>query len=257
MQTRSGRLGYTVAGQGASTILLFNGAGVVLEGWHALYPGIEKLGTVFAWNRFGMQGSDGPRARQTGAAVIASLRELLGYAGLRPPYLLVGHSLGGLYANLFARLYPAETSGVVLLEATHPADHALLKQHQPQLVRALANVLSLPRRLFQRNVEAELACVEDTVREIAAAGEFPPVPLRVVTGGMSPKGWLHSPATVAAKRMHQQELARLSPLGEQVIAHRSSHFPQLTEPDLVLDVIAGLARHPAPAVSASAATSPA
>jgi pimeloyl-ACP methyl ester carboxylesterase len=241
LQTRSGRLGYTVSGGGAPTILLFNGAGVGLEGWRALYPAIEKLGTVFAWNRFGMQGSDAPRARQTGALVLASLRELLGYAGLKPPYLLVGHSLGGLHANLFARLHPGETAGVVLLEATHPADHTLLQQHQPQLVRALANVLGLPRRLFQRNVEAELACVEDTVREIAAAGDFPPVPLRVVTGGMSPKGWLHSPAAVAAKRMHQQELARLSPLGEQVVAHRSAHFPQMTEPELVLKVIGQLA----------------
>jgi len=179
--------------------------------------------------------------------VLATLRELLGYAGLAPPYVLVGHSLGGLYANLFARLHPGETAAVVLLEATHPSDHALLKQHQPQLVRALANVLSLPRRLFQRNVEAELGCVEDTVREIASAGEFPAVPLRVVTGGMSPKGWLHSPAAVAARRMRQQELARLSPLGEQVIAHRSSHFPQLTEPELVVKVIADLAAATSPA----------
>jgi pimeloyl-ACP methyl ester carboxylesterase len=47
--------------------------------------------------------------------------------------------------------------------------------------------------------------------------------------------------------MHQQELARLSPLGEQVIAHRSSHFPQLTEPELVLSVIAELAAATSPA----------
>jgi pimeloyl-ACP methyl ester carboxylesterase len=243
LQTRSGRLGYTVSGQGSPTILLFNGAGVGLEGWQPLYPAIENLGTVFAWNRFGLLGSDDPPPRQTGTVVIASLRELLGYAGLEPPYLLVGHSLGGLYANLFARLHPRETAGVLLLEATHPADHVVLKQHEPQLVRALANVLTLPRRLFQRNVEAELAWVQDTVRELEAAGEFPPVPLRVVTGGLSPKGWLNSPGAVAARRMHQQELARLSPLGEQVIAHRSGHFPQMTEPELVLDVIAALSRN--------------
>jgi pimeloyl-ACP methyl ester carboxylesterase len=256
-QTRSGRLGYTVSGQGSPTMVLFNGAGVGLEGWQPLHPDIERLGTVLAWNRFGMQGSDPPARRQTGTVVIASLRELLGSAGLAPPYLLVGHSLGGLYANLFARLYPRETAGVLLLEATHPADHVVLKQHVPQLVRALANVLTLPRRLFQRNVEAELACVEDTVRELEAAGEFPAVPLRVVTGGLSPKGWLDSPGAVAARRMHQQELARLSPLGEQVIAHRSGHFPQLTQPDLVLDAIADLARSAAKSFSRPEATSPA
>src|SRR4051812_35601721 len=82
LQTRSGRLGYMLSGQGTPTIVLFSGAGVSLQGWEPLYPRIESLGTVFGWNRFGMQGSDPPPARQTGTTVIGSLRELLGYAGL-------------------------------------------------------------------------------------------------------------------------------------------------------------------------------
>jgi pimeloyl-ACP methyl ester carboxylesterase len=49
-----------------------------------------------------------------------------------------------------------------------------------------------------------------------------------------------SPAVVGARRANQQALARLSPLGEQVIAQKSGHFPQLTEPGLVLDVLADL-----------------
>jgi pimeloyl-ACP methyl ester carboxylesterase len=240
MQTRAGRLTYIVSGQGSPAILLFNGAGVSLEGWRPLYPQIEKLGTVFAWNRFGMQGSDAPGARQSGPVVLGSLRELLGYAGVEPPYVLVGHSLGGLYANLFARLHPRETAGVLFLEATHPEDHEALKGHEEQLVRALGKLQELPQFFFRENVAAELACVEDTVREIAAAGDFPPVPLRVVTGGLTPRGTQQSPAVVGAKRAHQDELARLSPLGEQVLAQKSGHFPQMTEPDLVLQVLEDL-----------------
>jgi pimeloyl-ACP methyl ester carboxylesterase len=49
-----------------------------------------------------------------------------------------------------------------------------------------------------------------------------------------------SPGAVGAKRANQQALARLSPRGEQVIAQQSGHFPQLTEPGLVLDVLRGL-----------------
>ncbi len=182
LQTRAGRLSYILSGQGPATFVLFNGAGVTLEGWRALYPEVEGLGQVFAWNRFGVQGSDPPRQRQSGAAVLAALRELLGYAGLAPPYVLVAHSLGGLYANLFARLHPQETAGVVFVEATHPDDHAVLKQHETQLVRALGHVAALPQRLFQKNVHSEIDAVGDTVREIAAAGPFPEVPVRVVTG---------------------------------------------------------------------------
>ena len=243
LQTRSGRLGFILSGSGQPTILLFNGAGVSLAGWTPLYPAIESLGTVFAWNRFGLQGSDEPRSRQSGTVVLGSLRELLGYAGLEPPYVLVAHSLGGLYANLYARLHPKEVAGVLFLESTHPQDHELLQKHEEQLVRSLEKVTALPQLLFRANVAAELASVEDTVREIESAGEFPDVPVRVVTGGLTPKGFMLSPGAVAEKRMHQQELARLSPRGQQVIAQQSGHFPQLAEPELVLRALRQVIAH--------------
>jgi pimeloyl-ACP methyl ester carboxylesterase len=240
LQTRRGRVSFMLSGDGAPAILLFSGAGVSLQGWETLYPGIESLGTVFGWNRFGMQGSDAPGERQTGAGVIGTLRELLSYAGVPPPYVLVAHSLGGLFANLFARLHPAEVAGVLFLEATHPDEGELLKKHEPQLVAALGRMLALPEAFFEANVHAELASVEETAREIACAGDFPEVPVRVVTGGLTPKSALDSPGAIGAKRAHQQELARLSPLGEQVIAQKSGHFPQLTEPELVLEVLGRL-----------------
>ena len=247
LQTRSGRLSYILSGRGSARMLLFSGAGMSLQGWEPLYPDIERLGRVLAWNRFGMQGSDAPREHQSGAVVIGSLRELLGYLDHPPPYVLVAHSLGGLFANLYARLYPQEVAGVLLVEATHPADHALLRKHETQTERALAKLLSLPQVFFKPNLHTELACVEDTVREIEAAGPFPEVPLRVVTGGLTPRAWMVSPAAVGARRANQQELARLSPLGEQVLAQKSGHFPQLTEPRLVLrvleDLLAGVGMH--------------
>jgi pimeloyl-ACP methyl ester carboxylesterase len=237
LRTRAGRIAYALSGRGPASLLLLNGAGVPLDGWRGLYPAIERWGRVLAWNRPGLPGSDAPRQRQGGARVVATLRELLAATRLPPPYVLVGHSLGGLYAQVFARLHPDEVAGVLFLEATHPADRTLLKQHETQLVRALGNVLSLPQQAFRANVHAELLGVEDTVRELDSAGPFPPVPVRVVTGGKSPPGWLMSPAAVGARRANQQALARLSPLGEQVIAQRSGHFPQLTEPGVVLNVL--------------------
>jgi pimeloyl-ACP methyl ester carboxylesterase len=241
MQVGAGRLAYIRSGQGPS-IVLFNGAGVTHDGWAALYPRIERLGTVLGWNRFGLKGSDPPRQPQTGRAVVASLRELLALTGLRAPYVLVAHSLGGLHANLFARLHPRETAGVLFLEATHPDDRAVLQQHETQMVRAIGRMVSLPQRLLRPNVHSELDCIDATVADLAAAPPFPPVPLRVVTGGRAPPAWMMSPAAVGARRAHQQALARLSPLGEQVIAQESGHFPQLTQPDLVLEVLADLVR---------------
>ena len=237
LQTRAGALEYVVSGCGPATLVLLNGAGVTLEGWRALYPGIERLGTVFAWNRFGVKGSDEPRRPQTGAVVVASLRELLAYAGLPPPYVLVAYSLGGLYANLFARLYPQEIAAVLFLEATHPRDQEVLQAHETRLTRALAGLFSLPQWLFRANLHSEIVAAARIVDEIAAAGPFPPIPVSVVTGSANPPKWLMAPSALQARRAHQRELAQLSPRGEQVIATRSGHFPQLREPGLVLAVL--------------------
>ena len=159
----------------------------------------------------------------------------------------MAHSLGGLYANLFARLHPDDVAGVLFVEATHPRDRAVLRAHETQLVRALGKVITLPQLLFKPNVHSELEGVDDTVREIEAAGPFPDVPVRVVTGGKTPPAWLMSPAAVGARRAHQQELARLSPHGKQVIAHESGHFPQLTQPQVVLEALRELAPGTEPA----------
>lgn len=242
-RTRFGALEYLLRRRdGGPTLVLISGAGVGLKGWSALFPAIESLGTVFAYNRFGIGGSDRPRSRQSGAAIVAALRELLAGAGVAPPYLLVGHSLGGLYANLFARFHPQEVCACLLLESTHPHDRTVLRQHEAQLLRALGNLLRRPQERFRANVHSELRWIDQTAAQIDAAGAFPPIPLTVMTGGRAPPVSLLPPAAARARRRRQQDLARLSPLGTQVIAERSGHFPQLTEPQLVLDAIARLAR---------------
>lgn len=235
IRTGSGTLEFLLRRrEGGRTLVLLNGSGVGLKGWSALFPAIESLGTVFAYNRFGVGGSDRPRTRQDGAAIVAALRELLDAASVEPPYLLVGHSLGGLYANLFARLHPQLVCACLLLEATHPKERAVLREREGQLLKALSKLLHRPQDRFRANVHSELKWVGETAAQLEAAGPFPAIPLTVITGGRAPPSWLLSPAALEAKRRHQQELARLSPLGRQVIAQRSGHFPQLSEPRLVL-----------------------
>jgi hypothetical protein len=96
-------------------------------------------------------------------------------------------------------------------------------------------VLSLPRRLFRENLHSEIEAVGHVALEIESAGEFPAIPVTVVTGATRPPKWLLPPRALLARRAHQEELARLSPLGRQVVAQRSGHFPQVSEPSLVVD----------------------
>jgi pimeloyl-ACP methyl ester carboxylesterase len=237
LQTRGGILEYSVSGAGRPVIVLFNGAGISLESWQALHPAVEELGTVFAWNRYGLPGSDEPHRELTGAVVIASLRELLHYAALLPPYVLVGHSLGGLYANLFARMHPDEVGAVLLLEATHPEDPESHEGNEDQIARTLSKMFSQPEDSFRHNLQAELEAVADVAREIASAGPFPDVPLVVVTGVMEPPETLVTPYALAVRRANQRELARLSSQGKQIVAEQSGHFPQVSEPQVVVDAL--------------------
>jgi pimeloyl-ACP methyl ester carboxylesterase len=237
LQTRCGILEYSACGAGRPVIVLFNGAGIGLEGWRALHPAIEQFGTVLAWNRHGLAHSDEPHRELTGAVVIASLRELLHYAGLPGPYVLVGHSMGGLYVNLFARLHPQETAAVLLLEATHPEDPESHAGHEDEIARSISALFSQAEDSFRHNLHAEIEAAADVAREIASAGPFPDVPLVVVTGAMEPPETLVAPYALAVRRANQRDLARLSPQGKQVVAEQSGHFPQVSEPRVVLDAL--------------------
>ena len=183
--TSAGTLEYVLSGEGAPTLVLLNGAGVTLEGWGRLYPDIGEIARVFAWNRFGVGRSSAPLLPQTGTVVIDSLRELLAALELAPPYLLVGHSLGGLHAQLFARRFPGEVAGLVLIEPTHPRDRELLKGHEGRLAQVLSRVLSVPQKLLRANLHSEMDWIDAAAREVEAAGPFPHVPLAVVSGGRS------------------------------------------------------------------------
>jgi pimeloyl-ACP methyl ester carboxylesterase len=236
-QVRAGTLEHVLCGRGPATLVLFNGSGVMLEGWARLFPDIERLGRVLAFNRLGVGGSSRPLQPQTGSTVLQAARELLAALELPPPYVLVGHSLGGLYANLFARRHSEEVAGVVLIEAAHPRDRQLLQGHEGQLAKVLGKLLSVPQALFRANLHSELDWLDTAAREVEEAGPFPSVPLAVVSAGNEPPRWLVPPAALRVKRIHQKELALLSPLGTHIVARRSGHFPQVTQPQLVLDAI--------------------
>lgn len=120
-----GPVEYLTAGDGRPAIVLLGGVGLPHQVWALIFPQLASISTVFVHNRHGVGASAAPRRAQTGTAIVETLRAALAAARVPPPYVLVGHALGGLYAILYARLFPHELAGLVLLEATHPDDHAL------------------------------------------------------------------------------------------------------------------------------------
>lgn len=159
---------YEVRGQGQPTVVLASGYGMTRDTWSAVVADLSRDATVFTQDRpgYGTQpDTDRPRDPCT---IAADTREALRAAGLPPPYLLVGHSIGGLYQYTFARLYPQEVSGLVLLDPTHPRNWETLQTAQPMLATALRGVVALQPAQAQRNEFRQQTQCLDRVAATAA-----------------------------------------------------------------------------------------
>lgn len=225
---------FVMAGRGAPGVVLVGGAGAPVEGWYKIFGELAETHTVFAYNRAGIGASGKPAAPQTLDYMAETLYAALEAAAVPRPWVLVGHSLGGLIVNLFARCFPDEVAAVVLLEATAPEDVRVL----PPLDNAVQRWLKrLGRRLAPPHPWAETEQLETGLAQLEAAPPFPPLPLYVVSGARYALAWATPRAQLEARARHQRDLVGLSPLGRQIIAGRSGHFPQFTEPELVRAVI--------------------
>lgn len=104
---------------GPAVILCAGMSGCALE-WETVQRGIAGFAPAYAYDRAGMGWSGpGDPARRTGLHEIGALRSLLRRSGIEPPYVLVGHSIGGLHARLYAACYPREVAGLVLVDSLH------------------------------------------------------------------------------------------------------------------------------------------
>ena len=227
---------YIASGTSPPTIVLVNGAGGPLDGWSRVFGPLLRYGMVVAYNRPGIGRSSRPTEPQTGALIVGTLRDLLAAIEAPPPYILLGHSLGGLYVQLFARRLPEDVCGVVLVEAAHPDDRAMAEL-QPGWVRALNSVLRIGNPLRRDRAFEETRWVDRTCRQIEHAPPFPDVPLAVVTAARPPPS-RQMPEEVADLRAANQEaLVALAPDSRHFHAAGSSHFPQLSEPTIIVDAV--------------------
>ncbi|MFZ2889492.1 MAG: alpha/beta fold hydrolase, partial [Sulfuricurvum sp.] len=103
-----------------TTVVFENGLGATYDYWDKVIPEVSKSETVFAYNRAGYGESKNVFTPRDGETIIDELRSVLSNKGIKPPYVLVGHSLGGLYFQYYARRYPHEVKALVLVDSTHP-----------------------------------------------------------------------------------------------------------------------------------------
>lgn len=106
-------------GKQGPTVVFFHGAGDIALHWNLVLPKVGEFATAVAIDQAGEGWSEHGHGMALHQQVYSS-HEALKKAGFKTPYILVGHSLGGVIANLFAKEYNDEIAGVVMVDATHP-----------------------------------------------------------------------------------------------------------------------------------------
>ena len=134
------RLHLLESGSGDLTIVLEAGLMSTILSWSNLQRELAQSYRVVSYDRAGLGWSDlGPMPR-TADRIVDELHTLLQQAGIAPPYLLVGHSFGGLTMPLFAARFPGETAGMVLVDPVVPAEWNPPSEHDRKLTRIGAQV---------------------------------------------------------------------------------------------------------------------
>src|SRR5580698_124971 len=198
-------------GHGTRTVILEAGLGDTLDIWKDVQSRIAAgCARTLSYNRAGYVGSDaavGPRDSET---IVAELRAELKRRNIDPPYLLVGHSLGGLYMQYFARNYPKEVAGLLLVDSTH--------WHQGMVVDNSANTPYVGRTavtLFMpwimRREIADSAAAGQQVHGSPEAAGFPTIVLSSTRGPLG-----ETPTARAQSADMQDEIAADFPGAEHV-----------------------------------------
>ncbi len=107
-------------GEGSPTVILESGSGATSVDWANIQPEVANTTRVCAYDRAGSGWSEPGPGPGDPQQIAGELHTLLGNAGIDGPYVLVGHSFGGLYVRMYADLYPNEVEGMVLVDSSHP-----------------------------------------------------------------------------------------------------------------------------------------
>lgn len=116
-------------GSGSPTVLLSNGFGERTPSWSWIASTVAVSTRVCVYDRAGQGWSEAASGPQDGVQVAADLHATLAKAGVGGPYVLAGHSTGGIYNMIFAYRYPTEVAGMVLLDSATPEQFTALPKY--------------------------------------------------------------------------------------------------------------------------------
>jgi pimeloyl-ACP methyl ester carboxylesterase len=222
-------------GSGSPTVVLEAGMGGGAAGWGSVLPSIAERTRVCAYDRAGLGRSE-PRGRHSAADVAMDLKALLDAAGERPPFLVVGHSLGGVYGRIFADRQQDDVVGIVLVDAFNPDLWGrLVEVMPPDKAPEWRDFLEPTFDLVERTEDLDW----DTSAAELAATSVVGLPIEVVVVRQTFDGIPDlEPATVDA--MYAAWRAGLESLSDDVritVLTDSGHLVQLDKPSAIVEAV--------------------
>lgn len=276
VETSTGRRHLLAQGDGTPTVVFEAGVGGMGLHWALVQPEVARLTRTVTYDRAGLGWSDPGRAPRTFEGMARELRELLDRAGVLGPYVLVAHSVGGIVARQFARLYPEQVAGMVLVNSAHEEQFkrfpAKMVSGVPNMIRMM-KVMNVAFRIGLPALRPEMAPLmkglpENTAKteralriagdkhmramlaEFAAAARNAPaaldtlvdIPLIVLSHGipqtMPGASDTDNAAYEETWQQMRSDLAALSTRGRRIVAEGCGHDIHLENPALVVEAIA-------------------
>ena len=253
------RLHLVCRGSGSPTVVFDSGLGGSSLDWTLVQPAVASFTRACSYDRAGYAWSDaGPLPRDS-ENIVRDLERLLGNGSVAAPYVLVGHSLGGLIVQHFARQNPQRVAGMVLIDATHEdqfrrlresvipsgnprrtilvtGDARYVPEGLPEDIRLLAGGFSeRPKSIVV--VHSELSFLNNGTRP-ATTGALPDVPLVVISHRMMTPA--ASPREGRWEEMWmemQLDLVASTGRSKHVIASTGDHYVHIREPGIVIDAV--------------------
>ncbi len=264
-------LHFTCQGEGAPTVILEAGLSCTHLDWSRVVPAVAKTTQVIAYDRGGYGWSDPCPGPRTGLRMVEELHILLQKAGVQSPYILVGHSYGGLLVRLLASQYPQEVAAIILVDGS-PEDQ---KKHFPQppvreriseevqwqifRLRPLLARLGIERLRKQPNgyirslpeeiqpvatavglqsraydwLWTEEPAIEATCKEVRNSDLPPHIYSTILAAGKS----IHKEEYQTIWLRLQQEMAQKMPNSTFKIVEGCGHYIHLDQPEIVIDTI--------------------
>jgi pimeloyl-ACP methyl ester carboxylesterase len=237
-------IAYDIMGTGAVTVLLETGIGAESADWSPVACTLSNHAKVLVYDRAGRGASDPARGARDVQDVQSDLCSLIEATGLSPPFVVIGHSFGGVLARAFAREHRREILGLVLVESMHPRQFDCLGPLFPSPTdsdpRALARMRSFWQRSWKRtdSTQEHLNLVRALNKDRMAAGSFGDLPIRV----LSAASFLSTPAIADEKIRRalqsrwdrlQRDFHSLSNATKAVYLEQSGHFVQRDQPAVI------------------------